>query len=119
MGRLTCNRDRDERPSQVVVKVLCTGRRRRATAAAVLLAAAGFTVSADDHDEVRELRQTGDIVPLSALLQNADLSGYRVLEVELEHERGRLVYELELLDQHGRVHERYFDAATGQPLSGD
>jgi uncharacterized membrane protein YkoI len=73
--------------------------------------------SGDDHDLVRELRQNGDIMSLGQLLQQPALANVRVLEAELERERGRTVYELELLDESGRVYERYFDAVTGQPLN--
>ena len=86
-------------------------------AAAVTLFSGVWPVGAsDDHDRVRELRQGGDIVPLAELLARAELNGLRVLEAELEDEDGRLVYELQLLDEAGRVHERYFDAASGHPL---
>ncbi len=36
--------------------------------------------------------------------------------MELEHKQGRLVYELELLDEQGRVWEFYFDAASGEMI---
>ena len=73
--------------------------------------------ASDDHERVRELRRGGDIIPLSELLGRAELRGLRVLEAELEDEDGRLVYELQLLDEAGRVQERSCDAASGQPLA--
>lgn len=86
-------------------------------AAAVVLFQGGATaVAGEDHDEARDLRHAGDIVPLTELLGRSELLGQRVLEAELEREHGRLVYELELLDEAGRVHERYYDAVTGLPL---
>lgn len=88
-------------------------------AAAVVLFQGGVpAVAGDDHDQAHDLRHAGDIVPLSQLLARPELAGQRVLEAELETEHGRLVYELELLDEAGRVHERYYDAVTGQPLKG-
>ena len=42
--------------------------------------------------------------------------GRVVIEAELEDERGRRVYELELLGSDGRVYERYYDAVTGELL---
>jgi uncharacterized membrane protein YkoI len=42
-----------------------------------------------------------------------------VLEVELEEERGRLVYEIKLLRPGGRLVELYYDAATGEPMAED
>jgi uncharacterized membrane protein YkoI len=47
-------------------------------------------------------------------MQKRELAGRKVLEAKLERENGTLVYELELLDESGRVVERYYDAATGQ-----
>jgi uncharacterized membrane protein YkoI len=87
-------------------------------AAAALFYGASPVGASDDHDRARELRRGGDIVPLAELLDHAELNGLRVLEAELEDEDGRLVYELQLLDGAGRVHEKYFDAASGQPLKG-
>lgn len=75
--------------------------------------------ASDDHDKARALRASGDVLPLVELLGRDDLSGLRVLEAELEDRRGRMVYELELLDPAGRVEKRDFDAATGEPLPRD
>ena len=72
--------------------------------------------ASDDHEAAQALRQGGDIRPLSELLAREELAGMRVLEAELEREHGVLVYELELLDAAGRVHDRYYDAASGEPL---
>lgn len=89
-----------------------------AVSAATLFTLGAPVGASEDHDEVRALRHGGDILPLAELLGRPELSGMRVLEAELERKQGRLVYELELLDAEGRVHERLFDAATGQPLYG-
>ena len=40
----------------------------------------------------------------------------RLIEAELEVERGRYLYELELLDEQGRLWKLYFDAKTGQQV---
>jgi uncharacterized membrane protein YkoI len=87
--------------------------------AAVLFTGAPQVMASDDHDKARLLREGGQIMPLAEILQHPELQGKRVIEAELEREHGRLVYELELLDIDGRVRERYFDAATGEPLGGD
>ena len=84
--------------------------------AAVIVFQGGPTALADDHGKVHELRGAGDIMPLSELLQRPDLADQRVIEAELEDEHGRWVYELELLGSDGRVHERYYDAVTGELL---
>jgi uncharacterized membrane protein YkoI len=86
------------------------------SAAVILFSGASMVGASDDHETARMLRDRGDILPLSELLQHPALAGQRVLEAELENEHGQLVYELELLDETGYVRERYFDATTGQPL---
>jgi uncharacterized membrane protein YkoI len=86
--------------------------------AVVLFRGAGPAAASGDHDEAHELRHAGNIIPLSELMGRPELVGQRVLEAELEREDGRVIYELELLDDAGRVHERYYDAVTGQPLRG-
>lgn len=70
-----------------------------------------------DHEAAYELAREGRILPLEQILeqQRRDRPG-RVLEVELEHEDERMVYELELLDADGRVWEIYYDAVSGRLL---
>lgn len=89
-----------------------------ALAAVALFHDAGQVGASEDHERVRELRGEGAVRPLAELLSRPELEGLRVIEAELEREDGRLVYQLELLDERGQVHERYFDAVTGAPLDG-
>jgi len=81
-----------------------------------LLCLALFTrpVQADDHERIRALVEAGRILPLEQILERARqrLPG-RVLETELETREGRHIYEIEILDRHGRVRELRFDARTG------
>ena len=73
----------------------------------------------DDHERARELVKSGEIIPLEQLLQqiiNQQEGKLRLLEAELEHKSGRLVYELELVDEQGVVRELLFDAKTGESL---
>ncbi len=74
---------------------------------------------ADDDDDLepRRLVQQGEILPLQRILQllEREQPG-RVLEVELERDDGRYVYEIELLDARGRVLEYEVDAASGEIL---
>lgn len=67
------------------------------------------------HDEARRLLERGEILPLETVLEHArrHRSG-DVLEVELDEEHGRHVYEILLLDDRGRVWELELDAATGE-----
>lgn len=73
--------------------------------------------ASDDHNEARELRFKGDIISLSVLVDKLEHEGFKVIEAELEHEHGNVVYELELLDARGRVFERYYNAVTGEPIN--
>ena len=80
-------------------------------AGAALFSGFGF---ADDQDQALELRKAGEILPLERILDisRAEIDG-RVLAVELEREDGILIYELEILDQQGRVWELKLNAADG------
>jgi len=74
-------------------------------------------VQADDHDEARALVKAGKIRPLESILKNLrKIAKGNVIEVELEHEKQQLIYEIELVDQQGIVTEYLFDATTGQLL---
>jgi uncharacterized membrane protein YkoI len=73
----------------------------------------------DDHERARELVKSGEIIPLNQLLQQVINTGsgkFRLLEAELDNESGRLIYELEIVDEHGVVMELLFDAKTGKLL---
>lgn len=87
------------------------------TAALVLAAALSGSVSAGrDHDEIRRLRDTGQILSLEAIIaaHRRQHQDGQLLEAELELERGRYVYELKFLDDDGAVREFEYDARTGE-----
>lgn len=92
-----------------------------ALAATVMMAGSPASpVAGDgDHERARRLRDAGEIVSLETVLQalRRDHAG-RVLEVDLEYEKDTLVYEIELLDDGGRVRKFYYDARTGEPVAG-
>jgi len=68
-----------------------------------------------DHEYAHDLRKGGEILKLETILSNADIpDAYRVLEVELESEHGKAIYEVEMIDPDGKVHEYEFDARTGE-----
>ena len=74
----------------------------------------------DDSKEVRRLVLEKEIVPLESLMPSIRSHGdWTLLEIELEHEGDRLIYEVELLDEDGRVYEIRYDAKTGQELSNN
>lgn len=70
-----------------------------------------------DQDDVVPLVEQGEVLPLAELLKRhqSKLAG-RLIDLELEHEHGRLVYELEVIDQQGIVREYLIDAKSGEWL---
>lgn len=83
---------------------------------ALLLALAALPALAGGSDEARELREAGEILPLQEILHRLDPAAGRVLEVELEHDGDRYVYEVETLNAQGEVCEHHFDARSGELL---
>ncbi len=71
----------------------------------------------DDHDRARRLRDADDILPLETLIERArtERPG-RILELKLKEKKGRVLYEVELIDERGIVWELYFDARSGELL---
>lgn len=70
-----------------------------------------------DHMQARRLVETGSILPLEQVLKSVrgEWPG-RILEVELERQRGGYIYEIEMLDAQGAVWELEVDAVTGRLL---
>ena len=86
--------------------------------AIMILSPLALVLADNDHDEARRLHESGEILPLELILQNVRRTHPgKVLEVELEREDGRIVYELEILGKDGIVKEIYLDARTGELLS--
>lgn len=88
--------------------------------AAVTAARADDDHDARDHDRARRAREAGEILPLVTVLTNVEreFTG-KVIEVELDRDDGRWVYEFELLTPAGSVLELTYDAATGRFLEGE
>jgi uncharacterized membrane protein YkoI len=75
------------------------------------------SVAERDHETAKRLQEAGVIMPLETILKKQwreDLE--RILEVELENEDGRRVYEIEYLDRAGAAWEMLIDAQTGRLL---
>jgi len=71
----------------------------------------------DEHDHARRLRREGAIVSLETVADAVQrVRPGELLKVELERERGRYVYEVEILDADGHVWELRFDARDGSLL---
>ncbi len=62
----------------------------------------------------RELSARGEILPLDAILHRAGIERGRLLDVEMKERRGRIFYELELLDESSRVREIEVEAKSGR-----
>ncbi|MET0101500.1 MAG: PepSY domain-containing protein [Sedimenticola sp.] len=70
-----------------------------------------------DHMQVRRLVEEGKIKPLQEiLLKVGDGERVNILEVEMEREDGRYIYEIEMLGKDGRVWEMEIDAVTGETV---
>lgn len=81
-----------------------------------LMATPGF--ADDDHKRARDLVESGEILPLDVIIKTAfEGKPWKLLEAELEKEKGQYVYELEILDDHGKVRELKYDAKTGKPVT--
>ena len=90
--------------------------------AATLLLAAGLLQPAaasgkGDHDRARAAVQAGEVMPLSALLERLQRSHPgQVLELELEREDDRWIYEVRLLQADGQLLKLELDARTAEVL---
>lgn len=70
-----------------------------------------------DHERARAAVQAGEVLPLAVLLQRLQRTHPgQVLEVELERDDGRWLYELKLLQPGGQLLKLEIDAASGQVL---
>lgn len=88
-------------------------------AAAVLLLALGVLSpgwagdDAADHERARQALQSGQILPLREVLKRLERSHPgKLLDVELEREDGRWIYELKLLQADGELIKIKLDARS-------
>lgn len=87
-------------------------------AAVLALGLTGAAAHADsDQDRARAAVQAGRVLPLKTVLERLerDHPG-QVLEVELEHDEGRWIYEIKLLQPGGRLVKLELDAASAEVL---
>ena len=87
-----------------------------------LLAAALLNVPAiasdKDHDRAREALKAGQVMPLRTVLESLEREyPGQVLDIEIEEEHGRLIYEVKLLQSDGRLIKLELDAKTATVLS--
>lgn len=70
-----------------------------------------------DHEQARAAVQAGQVMPLPALLARLQQSHPgQVLELELEREDGRWIYEVKLLQPGGQLLKLEVDASTGEVI---
>jgi Peptidase propeptide and YPEB domain len=70
-----------------------------------------------DHDRARAALRTGEVLPLGEILVRvAQQQPGQVLDVELEREQGRWIYELKLLQGSGALVKLEVDARDGRVL---
>ena len=70
-----------------------------------------------EQDRARAAVQAGKVLPLKTLLERLDREHPgQVLEVELEQDEGRWIYEIKLLQPGGRLVKLELDAASGALL---
>lgn len=84
----------------------------------MLLPAAPGTADGD-HDRARRLRAAGEILPLEDILRRhrEHAPEGRLLEVELDDDDGRLVYQVEVLGTDGALRRYEYDPRSGELLS--
>ena len=86
-------------------------------AAFMILSPLHVAIADDDYIEARRLLDSGEILPLEVILENVrQLFPGKVLEVELEKEDHKIVYEIEVLGGDGVIEEIYIDAKTGKQI---
>lgn len=89
-----------------------------AAVAALLLVSAGVFALNVNQDEALHLRRQGETLPFEAILKVA-MERYpnaQLLETELEHDNGELIYEIELLTTEGVVRELKIDARDARVI---
>ena len=76
----------------------------------------------DDYDpeQLQQLVNSKQLMPLERLLEtHRELLSGRVVDVELEREHKRWIYEVKVLTGNGKRREFYFDGTTGERLDHD
>lgn len=81
-------------------------------------ASGSVLASSNDHDLARAALASGEILPLSAILTKLekDYPG-QIVEVELEREKGRWMYEIKLLQKDGLRQKIKVDAKNADVIS--
>ncbi len=91
-------------------------------AMAVLCSAAGSMPArasdAHDHDRARRALEAGEVIPLRNIIERVEQTHPgQIIEIELERDDGRWLYELKLLRADGSMARLLVDAKDGSVLS--
>lgn len=71
----------------------------------------------DDHEQAYRAVQAGEVMPLRAVLERLEREhAGQVLDVELERENGRWIYEIKLLQPSGQRIKLEIDARTADVI---
>lgn len=83
----------------------------------MIMAVAPAAAGDNDHDRARAALERGEVVPLRTILDRVerDYPG-KVVEVELEHEHERWIYEIRVLQSGGALLKLEVDARDGAVL---
>lgn len=90
--------------------------------AALVLALAGIPAAPAgageaDHEQARQALAAGEVLPLRQILDRVEKRHPgQILEVELEREQGRWIYEIKLLRPEGAMSKLKLDARNGDLL---
>jgi uncharacterized membrane protein YkoI len=86
-------------------------------ALAAVLSAGAMARDRGDHERAREAVVAGQILPLRTVLERLEREhAGQVLEVELESEGPRWIYEVKLLQPGGQLLRLEIDASTGEVI---
>jgi len=97
--------------------VLCTTRIAVCAALVTAMALPAAQASERDHERARAAVQAGEVLPLGTLLERLQRTHPgQVLELELERDNGRWIYEVKLLQANGQLMKLDLDASTAQVL---
>ena len=83
---------------------------------ALVLCLCSASAMSEDQDDIKRLRDTGEILPLQVIVRKIPERKVHLLEVELAIENGRYVYDLKILGGDSTVREFRYDARTGELL---
>lgn len=89
-----------------------------AAAPVALLCLAASTADANPLDDILYPADANGVLPMERILDQARASvAGTITEIELEHEHGKLIYEVEILTADNKKVEIEYDARTGMEVS--